>query len=275
MAVRMTDAQLRTFGELRYEPTEKWLRASVGGRTVVDTTRALLVWEPRRPVPTYAVPLADLAAELTPDAAADATEPAAGTPPPVTSGRPVPHRGPFGAHTCDGQAFTVHTSAGQLAGAAFRPDDPGLGEHVLLDFAAFDAWFEENEPIVGHPRDPFHRVDLRNSSRQVRVEVAGQPVADSPRPLLLFETFFPVRYYLPPDDVRADLLRPTSTHTTCAYKGVASYWSLDFGEQVLDDVVWGYPSPLPDATAIAGRLCFDDSRVDVIVDGERLVRSGP
>ena len=95
---------------------------------------------------------------------------------------------------------------------------------MILDFTAFDAWYEEDELNVAHPRDPFHRVDVLPSSRQVRLELDGQVLAESSRPMLLFETMLPTRYYLPREDVTAELT-PTSTHTCCAYKGQASYWS--------------------------------------------------
>jgi uncharacterized protein (DUF427 family) len=159
-------------------------------------------------------------------------------------------------------------------GAAFQPHDPDLAGYVLLDFDAFDEWLEEDEPILGHPRDPFKRIDIRQSSRTVRIEWDGQVLAESSRPSLLFETYLPVRFYLPATDVCTELLCPSDSTTVCAYKGVASYWSLlgTAGEAALADIAWSYPHPLADAVPITNMLCFFDERVDVIVDGIRRER---
>jgi uncharacterized protein (DUF427 family) len=268
MAVRIREALLAPLTELRYEPTEKRVRAMLGEETVADTTDALLVWEPRRIVPSYAVPLRDMRAELAPaPPAPDALAPDA-----TLGDRPVLGVGAFASHTTPGEPLEVRHPGRADAGEAFRPADPDLHGHAILDFGGFDAWYEEDEPIVGHPRDPFHRVDIRRSSRSVRVELDGEVLAESARPTLLFETNLPVRFYLPPEDVRDDLLRRSPKHTVCAYKGQASYWSLDLDGRLVDDVLWTYEQPLPDAGAIAGLVAFFDEHVDVIVDGERRER---
>jgi uncharacterized protein (DUF427 family) len=142
---------------------------------------------------------------------------------------------------------------------------------VVLDFHAFDAWYEEDEPIFSHPRDPFHRVDIRRSSRRVRIEVDGEVLAESSRPCLLFETSLPMRCYLPREDVRLEL-SPSAKKTYCPYKGQASYASFDVKGRRYRDLVWSYEQPLPDATAIAGLVAFFDEKVDVIVDGQRRER---
>jgi uncharacterized protein (DUF427 family) len=154
---------------------------------------------------------------------------------------------------------------GDAGHAAWVYADPALDGRVAIDFKALDRWFEEDVEAVGHPRDPFIRVDVRRSSRRVQVSIDGERVADSARPLVLFETGLPVRYYLPPEDVRLDLLTRTDTHTLCAYKGQASYYSAG-GE---DDVAWFYPDPLPDSAEIRDQIAFLNERVDVDVDGER------
>jgi uncharacterized protein (DUF427 family) len=261
--MRMLDAMNELRQQLRYEPTEKRVRAMLGRETVVDTTRAVLVWEPRRLVPTYAVPVDELRAELQPaDTAPD-------------TGVSVLHPGiPFAVHSAEGRAVTVSAGGETREAAGFLPADPGLSGHVVLDFAAFDAWHEEDEPITGHPRDPFHRIDVRASSRHVRVELGGEVLADSTRARLLFETSLPVRFYFPRDDV-APMQR--STHRThCPYKGDARYWSPEAGGRVRENLGWTYEQPLPDAVAIAGLVAFYDEVVDVFVDGERHSRpSGP
>jgi uncharacterized protein (DUF427 family) len=133
------------------------------------------------------------------------------------------------------------------------------------------TWFEEDEQLQAHARDPHKRVDVVPGSRHVRVELDGRLLAESRRPVLLFETSLPVRYYLPPDDVVAELL-PSETVSVCPYKGVATWWAARVGERVVEDLVWSYPTPIPENPRIAGLLCFRNERVDLIVDGERQER---
>lgn len=258
MAVRMRDHLRRALGDLRFEPTEKRIRARLGNDTVVDSDRALLVWEPGRVWPSYAVPDGDVRAAL---------EPAAPTERLAADGR-RPHLGPFVAHTTPGAAYDVRAGDDVRPGAAYRIDDDDLAGHTLLDFAAF-GWLEEDEPVLGHPCDPYHRIDVRRSSRLVRVEAGGEVLAESARPLLMFETNLPVRFYLPREDVRISRLAPSSTRTYCPYKGQASYWSVDGGDESLRDIAWTYREPLPDSPQIAGLVAFYDERVDVTVDGRR------
>jgi uncharacterized protein (DUF427 family) len=134
------------------------------------------------------------------------------------------------------------------------------------------TWFEEAEPVVVHPRIPSHRVDAIPSERHVVVEVAGQVVADSRRPTAVFETSLPVRWYLPAEDVRMDLLEPSDTVTSCPYKGTARYWSVRAGGELHEDLVWSYPDPIPEQPKIKDLLAFFDERVDITIDGERQER---
>lgn len=132
-------------------------------------------------------------------------------------------------------------------------------------------WLEEDEPVYVHPRDPYKRVDILASSRHVRVELDGVVLAESRAPRILFETGLPPRYYLPMPDVRMELLRPSGTQTGCPYKGTAAYWSVEVNGELHRDLVWSYRSPLPESQKIAGLLCFYSERVDLYVDGERVV----
>jgi uncharacterized protein (DUF427 family) len=143
-----------------------------------------------------------------------------------------------------------------------------LHGYVTSDSGAFDAWYEEDERNRAHPRDPFHRIDIVHSSRHVRVERDGVVLADTTTPYLLFETSLPVRFYLPPQDVATDLMRPTATATFCAYKGQASYWS----HEDEADVAWTYREPLREAAEVTDRIAFFNERVDIEVDGEVLER---
>ena len=162
---------------------------------------------------------------------------------------------------CERLARTAQVPGSGLA-------DPALAGYIVLDFRAFDGWYEEDEPNVAHPRDPFHRIDVLASSRHVRLELDGQVLAESSRPMLLFETMLPVRYYLPREDIHAEL-SPSSTQTYCAYKGQASYWSATVGDRAVPDIAWTYQEPLHDATQVRGLTAFFDERVDVVVNGER------
>jgi uncharacterized protein (DUF427 family) len=260
-------------GKLRYEPTAKRIRAVLGGETVVDSTRAVLVWEPRRIVPSYAVPVEDLRGDLLPAGTADAAgTDQMGVPLPDLSARPVLDPSvPFVAHSIRGDMVDVRGGGQTRSGAGFRPSDPDLAGYVVLDFGAFDAWYEEDEPNVAHPRDPFHRVDVLASSRQVRLELDGQVLAESSRPMLLFETMLPTRYYLPREDIQAELI-PSDKRTYCAYKGQASYWSVPVGGDILTDIAWTYQDPLHDALNVRDLVAFFNERVDFVVDGERRER---
>lgn len=257
MGTRMRDLLGSELQSLRYEPTEKRLRVYLDGEAVADTVDGLLVWEPRRVVPTYAVPERDVTARLEPVGRVDNLADL-----PVL----VPTN-PFTAHSCTGEMLDVVLDGATCSSAAFRPDDPDLTGYVTLDFSAFE-WREEDEPIVAHPHDPFKRIDILASSRHIRLEWEGRLLAESSRPLLLFETLLPVRFYLPRDDVVVDL-QPTETVSYCAYKGRASYFSVPDGPA---DVAWTYYQPLHEAEPVRDRVAFFDERVDVILDDRRQER---
>ena len=270
MSSRVRDALMRELDSLRHEPTEKRVRALVGDHVAIESTRAMLVWEPRRIVPSYAVPVEDVRGELLPV--------------PEATTRPEDHQGqrlgdlsildprvPFAVHTADGEPVSVRVHGEVREAVGFRVADPDLAGHVVLDFGGFDAWYDEDERIVSHPRDPFHRIDILHSSREVRIEVDGELVAETRRPMLLFETGLPMRSYLPREDVRVPLV-PSPRRTRCAYKGEASYWSPQVGGRTHDSLAWSYESPLRDAAEVEGLIAFFDERVDVEVDGERRPR---
>jgi uncharacterized protein (DUF427 family) len=231
----MQDLLAQARGELRYEPIERRVRGNIGAQAIVDSTRAILLWEPRRVCPSYAVPAEDIQTELS----------AA----PAMNGHVdgVLHPGiPFSVHTAAGEPVSISGREG----AGFRLADENLAGYVELDFDAFDGWYEEDEQIAGHPRDPFHRVDVHQSARPVRIELDGEVVAESTSARLVTETQLPMRLYLPREDVRVEL-HPSSARNYCPYKGKASYWSVDVGERRHEDLGWTYERPLPDAVALA------------------------
>jgi len=238
-------------GRIRIERSAKRVRVFLGGQLVADTSAPVLVWE-KPYYPTYYLPVGDVRAELVP------------------TGEVIhsPSRG-------DATVYDVVTGGGKADGAAGRYHDSPfeqLRDLVRLDWAAMDEWFEEDEPVYVHPRDPYKRVDILASSRHVVVQVEGVTVAESRRPHILFETALPPRYYLPLTDVRMDLLRPSVMQTRCPYKGTASYWDVVAGDRVHRDLVWCYRAPVPESQKIAGLACFYNERVDLYVDGIKLDR---
>jgi uncharacterized protein (DUF427 family) len=153
------------------------------------------------------------------------------------------------------------------------PDAAEIANYFAFEWNQMDKWMEEDEEIFVHARDPYKRVDVLQSSRHVRVMIDGEILADSRKPRLLFETNHPVRYYLPQEDVRLDLLVPSATQSRCPYKGRASYWSVKIGAQVHEDMVWGYMDPIQECPKVKGLLCFFHERgADIYVDGEEIPR---
>ena len=272
MAVQMRDLMKAGFGDLRTHPVGARVQARLGNEVVVSSSRALLVWEPRRVVPTYAVPTADVYAQLVPWAGASGEEHGFSIDALGGGARVLDPRSPFTAHTTPGRGLSIHTGQGDLEGAAHAPDDPDLADHVILDFAAFTAWTEEDDPVVGHPQDPFHRVACRQTGAHVVVSLDGEVLAESRQAVLLLETMLPGRYYLPKSAVRPGVLSPSSTRTLCAYKGEASYWSARVGDREVPDLAWSYEEPLTEAAPVAGGVCFWNEHTDLTIDGEPVPR---
>src|SRR3954464_2850589 len=238
-------------GSVRVETGSKRIRAYLGGEVVADTTTPLLVWE-RPYYPPYYFPLADVRAD---SLQADDALPA------VRS----PSRG-------DGRRFSVRAGDKLAPGAAVRHEHSPfeeLRDAIRLEWDAMDAWFEEDEQVFTHPRDPYTRIDILHSSRHVRVEADGDTLAESTSPRMLFETGLPVRYYLPKPHVRLELLEPTATVSHCPYKGQAEWWSVRTGAGLHVDLAWSYPAPLPESQRIAGLIAFYNEKVDIYVDGTR------
>lgn len=233
-------------GKVRAEPGAKRIRAYLDGKLVADTTKPLLVWEIPY-YPTYYVPAADISAELVPTGETQHS----------------PSRG-------DGQVHDVKVDGRIAEDAALTfPDSPmeELQGHVRLDWESM-TWFEEDEEVGVHPRDPYTRIDVLPSSRQVKVLAGNQVLAETDRAHVLFETGLPPRWYLPKVDVRMDLFEPSDTKTQCPYKGTASYYSAAVGDGTITDVAWWYPTPLEESQRIAGLVSFYPDKVSILVDGE-------
>ncbi|HZG93155.1 MAG TPA: DUF427 domain-containing protein [Mycobacteriales bacterium] len=227
------------------EPTQRRIRVRLAGTVIADSQRAqLLVQYGPTGLPTYYLPLAD----VRPDALVDeSTGPDSKRRWSVVAGRT----------RAEGAAWTHPDPAGDLA---------ALEDHVTFSWRQLD-WYEEDERALVHARDPYSRVDTLRSSRRVDVRLRGELVASSVRPLLLFETSLPVRYYLPFEDVRRELLVASDLVTMCPYKGTARYWSIRVGDAVVPDIAWSYPDPIPENPKIKDLVCFFNERVDLTVDG--------
>lgn len=220
-------------GEARFEPSPRWVRVRLGDTFVADSKRVMLLLEPQK-LPIYYFPKDDVRMDLLSSASR--------------------------------RVWTVKVGDRVAERAAWeREAYPG---YLAFKWEQMDAWFEEDDEVWVHPRDPYHRVDVVTSSRHVQVVVDGVTVADSRRPRLLFETGLPTRYYIPKLDVRTDLLTPTETQTRCPYKGKAMYWSLRIGDREYKDIVWSYSPPLPECPRIDNLLAFFNEKVDIMVDGE-------
>lgn len=152
------------------------------------------------------------------------------------------------------------------------PSGPGIEDYVAFVWGAMDAWFEENDEVYVHARDPYKRIDVLPSTRHVKIVVDGETVAETHNPTLLFETGLPVRYYIPKMDIRLDLLEPSDRVTRCPYKGAASYYSVQTGERLHKDLVWCYTYPTNESAGIRGLACFYNERAEIFVDGELLER---
>lgn len=254
MATRVLKTLNQILPELRYEPTAKWIRAFSKGSPVLDTKEAVLLWEPMRATPIYAVPSSDVLAELLKSSA---------QPQPVVGARMLFPDDAFLMHTANGTIWDVRVADQVLEGAAFSFTDPELADYVEFDFQAFD-WFEEEELLFAHARDAFHRIDVRSSTRHVRVELNGVLLAETPTPEVLFETMLPPRYYLPHDSVVWDQLQPTASSSMCPYKGKANCWKARDTET---EVAWSYAEPVRGMERLAGLVCFYNERVDLLIDG--------
>jgi uncharacterized protein (DUF427 family) len=238
---------------VRIEPSPRWVRVVFNGVTVADSKRPLLVWE--RHLPTYYFPREDVRGDLLAEAGQ----------------RHDPGVGRAALFTLRVGERTAERAA--RAREELAADGHSLAGYLTFDWSAMDAWYEEDDEIFVHPRDPHHRVDVLHSSRHVRVVALGETVADTRRPSLLFETGLPTRYYIPRADVRMDLLVPSDAHTQCPYKGIASYYSIRVGDRLARDLAWTYRFPIPECPRIEDLVCFYNEQVDaIVVDGEEQPR---
>ncbi len=225
------------------EDVPKRIRAVVGGETVLDTRGAKVLYESNIPGQWY-VPAADIRADLLT---------------PTDTSTHCPFKG-------DASYWTLAVGERTEVDICWGYEDPLPGVAAIQGMRAFyfgrvDAWYEEDEEVFGYPRDPYHRVDTRRSSDRITVRVKGEVVAETSRPVKLFETSLAPRYYVPLEDVRAETLSSSPTTTVCPYKGVASYYTVGG----VADAAWVYEQPLGESAGIAGMLSFDGDDVEIEV----------
>jgi uncharacterized protein (DUF427 family) len=248
----MTDYPQMIVAVNHIERVPRRVRAFLGGRPVLDTTRALYVWEWPN-YPQYHIPIADVDAELL-----------------VDEDHPQ--------HLSRGSARLHGLRVGDLhrpGSVRVYSDDAlaGLAGTARFEWDALDAWFEEDEQVFVHPRNPYTRVDALRSTRNVRVELDGLVLAESSSPVLVFETGLPTRYYLNRTEVNFEHLVASDTVTSCPYKGRTSgYWSIRTPAALHPDLAWAYDFPTQALAPIAGLIAFYNERIDITLDGERLER---
>ena len=233
----------------------KRVRVKFGGETVADS-REVLVLRSNHALPVYFFPRAAV---------------------PTGVLQPSAHRG---RHELGGEVVYQSLVAGgaRAENAAWGVPNPphpaldALRDRIAFDWNAVDQWFEEDEEVFVHARDPYARIDALRSTSRVEVRLDAEVIAASARPVLLFETHLPTRFYIPHADVRLDRLVPSQTQTRCPYKGIASYWSAQRADgSILPDVAWEYRDPIPEIPKIKGLIAFYPDRVDEIrLDGERV-----
>jgi uncharacterized protein (DUF427 family) len=239
----------------RIEPAPRRVRGFLDGHQVFDTIDAVYVWEWEN-YPQYYLPLADIDTQLL-----------------VDEGREQKLR--FGLARRHG----LRTDNVERPGTVRVYGEgalPGLTGRARFDWDALDAWYEEDERVFVHPRNPYVRVDALRSHRRVRVELAGVVLAETSSPVMLFETGLPTRYYFDRTDVRFEHLEHSETETACPYKGNTSdYWSVRLNDAVAEDhrdLAWAYDFPTRQVLPIAGLVAFYNEKVDIHVDDVALDR---
>jgi uncharacterized protein (DUF427 family) len=229
------------------EPVPRRVRAELGGHVVLDTTQALYLWE-WPAYPQFLIPVDDVDPEAL-----------------VDEGHV--------SNLSRGRVARVGLRAGDVerkgAGRRFVESTiPGIVDTIRFDWAALDAWYEEDEQVFVHPRNPYSRVDALRSGRTVRIELDGLVLAESSAPVAVFETGLPPRWYLERTAVDFTHLRPSDTETACPYKGrTTGYWSVQTSEALYPDLAWTYDFPTAPLLPIAGLVAFYDEKVDVFLDG--------
>ena len=235
-------------------PVDKRVWVEVGGTVIADSRSVLLLWETEH-LPVYYFPLRDIRMDLM-TRTAHRTE--------------CPYKGTAEYHSLAAGGRTVENILWRYADPI--PACPPIADYAAFYWTKADRWFEEDEEVFVHPRDPYKRIDCVPSSAHIEIDLEGVRLAESRRAVMLFETGLPTRYYLPVEDVTPGVLAPSDHRTRCPYKGQAGYRHVTANGKRHDNLVWHYADPVPEAVRIKGRVCFYNEFVDITLDGERLPR---
>jgi uncharacterized protein (DUF427 family) len=236
--------------KIAFERSPRRVRVKFNGEFVADSTKPHLLFETRH-LPVYYFPRVDVRMDLM---------------------HPTDHRS-FCPYKGTAWYWSIAVEDKVAENAVWSYPEPFEDVAAIKDYVAFywdrvDSWYEEDDEIFVHPRDPYKRVDVLNSSRPVRVIVGGETVVQTRRARFLFETRLPTRYYIPPEDVRMDLMVPSEKITACPYKGNARYYSVKVGNRLFQDIAWSYPDPIAECPKIRAYLAFSNEHVDdILVDG--------
>lgn len=241
-------------GRVAFEPSPRWVRAYLDSKALGDSKEMMLLHESGR-VPVYYFPKKDVRMEY--------LQPSTHTTHSDVKGEGVFWHVQVGDETVENAAFTFRDPPN---------DGPCLDGYIAFVWNKMDAWFEEDEEVFVHARNPYTRVDVLPSSRHIKVVIDGVAVADTRRPRLLFETGLPTRYYLPKQDIRMELLQTSDTVSRCPYKGEAHYYSVKIDDKLHRNLIWSYRYPTPECAKIQGLLCFFNEKVDIYQDDELLLR---
>jgi len=233
-------------------PIPKWIRVSLQGEFLADSKRVMLL---RGRPPVYYFPADDVVEDLLQESDHTTSDPGLGE---------AKHWHVTVGDRTAKNAARQYTAPGEEA-------PPEIENYIAFNWEAVDTWWEEDEPVRVHPRDPFSRLDALHSSRHIEVHIGGVEVADTTDAVLLFETGLPVRYYLPKKDIRMELLQPTDLETECPYKGIAHYYSAEVEGEQFVNIAWTYPFPNPKMYKIRDRVAFYSEKLDeILVDGQPL-----
>jgi uncharacterized protein (DUF427 family) len=248
----MTDPRMPDH-RTEFAPSPRWVRVYFNGQSVADSRQVMLLRESGR-LPVYYFPRKDVRMQYLQSSDTTGADP---------KGTRVYWHLRVDNRQVEDAAYTFRNA----------PENrPALADYIAFSWNKMDAWFEEDEEVFVHARDPYSRVDVLHSSRHIKILIDGVVVAESGRPRLLFETGLPTRYYLPKQDVRMELLERSDTVTRCPYKGEAQYYSVRIGDKLHKDLVWYYRYPVPECTKIQDLACFFNERVDLYEDNELLPR---
>lgn len=236
------------FPEYTVQPSPRWVRAYFNGLVVADSREMVLFFE--RPYPNYFFPKRHVRMEY------------------LHKSDTLEYREGRG----ETEFWHLEVDGKRCENAAFSHRGHGVGDYLTFKWDAIDRWLEEEEEIFVHARNPYHRIDAVPSSRHIEVYADGIEVAATRKPVLLFETDLPTRYYLPREDVRMELLENTATVTRCPYKGIAQTFGVRIAEKFNADFAWSYPAPIAACVNIKNLICFYNEVVDISEDGALLSR---